>query len=148
MAKKRGRPKKSVLNQKVEEPKLDNLGVTEDGTAIHPDNFPKEDVVGWVQPEIEQSPEEIVESILEKKEEVISEPQEISLKVSGEKLYQAIQKNEESVTEEIDDDEDVDEEIIDETPRPVGLRALDKDVRKRMSSRELRLYQRTGILPK
>jgi len=81
-----------------------------------------------------------VEVVVESKKE----PQEISLKVSGEKLSEVLEKK--AVPEE--PKEEVVEEKVDETPRPAGLRSLDYDVKKRLTHRELRLYQRTGILPK
>ena len=130
------RKKKSVLNQKAEEPK----------EVMKTEEVSDDSVVGWVNPELKKdSTEEIIKE-LEKNHLVDAEEEvkEISLKVSGEKLSEVLEKK--AVPEE--PKEEVVEEKVDETPRPAGVRSLDKDVLKRLTHRELRLYQRTGILPK
>jgi len=137
----RGRKKKTVLNQKTEEPKVEAAKLL--APEIESVQPMAEPVVGWVQPDIEQNTEEIINKVIED-----SKPasEMISLKDSGEKLSEVLQKKEEVVAEP--EVEDVDEEVIDETPRPVGLRSLSPEVRKTLSSRDLRYFQRTGILPK
>ena len=131
------RKKKLILNQKVEEPKVEAakllapeiesvqpISVTDTGIVIHPDNFPKEESLA-----------------------AVSEPEkdnEISLKVSGEKLAEVLEKNKQDA-EEVEDD--AEEDNIIEVPRPAGVRSLSKEVRDSLSRRDLRWFQRTGNLP-
>jgi len=138
----RGRKKKSVLNQKTEEPKV------EAAKLLAPEIEPVEPVVGWVNPELKQNPEEIVEKMIENKTKIVEEPKEISLKDSGEKLSEVLQKREVIEKEEVVAEPEEVVEKVDETPRPAGIRSLSNEQRKSLSRRDLRYFQRTGILPK
>ena len=146
----RGRKKKTVLNQKTEEPKVEAAKLlAPELESVQPMAEP---VVGWVQPDIEQSTEEIIKKgmktkIVEEPKGTVGRPDSemISLKDSGEKLSEVLQKKEEVVTEP--EEEEVVEKV-DETPRPAGIRSLSKEQRNSLSRRELRYFQRTGILPK
>lgn len=129
------RNKKSVLNQKTEEPKV------EAAKLLAPEIEPVEPIVGWVNPELEQNSEEIVEKMIENKTKIVEESKEISLKVSGEKLSEVLQKKEVVEKEEVI-------EKVDETPRPAGIRSLNKETLNHLTHRERRFFQRTGILPK
>ena len=86
----RGRKKKTVLNQKTEEPKVEVAKLlAPEIESVQPMTEP---VVGWVQPDIEQNTEEIINKVIED-----SKPasEMISLKDSGEKLSEVLQKKEE-----------------------------------------------------
>ena len=126
-----GRKKKSVLNQIVETPKEEvkvevveeqQMGVTEDGTAIHPDNFPKEEV--------------------SLKDSGASVAEEISLKVSGEKLAEVIKEKE--VVETVTNEEETEDPVVE----GIVITKPSKEQLLRLSKSGLRWYQRTGKLPK
>ena len=127
------RNKKSVLNQMIGK------------SVVEESKIEKEEVVEA--PAKLLAPE--IESVIPMAEPVVKSEtktnSEISLKVSGEKLAEALEKNK-RVDEELE--EVVEEEVVVEVPRPAGIRSLDAETRNRLSRSELRFFQRTGILPK
>jgi len=133
----RGRKKKTVLNQKVEEP-----------IAATPEQI--EDIKKEGAKEIAKLVDEKIVDDL--KELGGDKPEEISLKVSGEKLAEVLYEGKvgAQVEPEAKVEEDSGEEVVvsKEVSRPIGIRNLDKDVVRSMSSRDLRHFQRTGKLPK
>ena len=72
-----------------------------------------------------------------KKEPIIEEPiiEDISLKVSGEKIVKAIKKKELDDIIHNEESNDINEDV---TPRDLSS----------LSKAELRFYQRTGLIPK
>lgn len=139
-----GRNKKNVLNQVAKEPQEKEISVkvTEETIdklkEVH--DLDAVEVAKEMASENFNVPKENVKVIISE-----SEQAEISLKVSGEKLAEALEKNK-RVDEELE--EDVEEEVVEEVPRPAGIRSLDAETRNRLSRSELRFFQRTGILPK
>ena len=129
-----GRKKKLILNQTVTEPKIEikvetpieekPMGVTDTGIVIYPDNLPEEESLAAVSESEKDN--------------------EISLKVSGEKLAEVLEKNKQDV-EEVEDE--AEEDVVEEVPRPAGVRSLSKEVLNSLSRRDLRWFQRTGKLP-
>lgn len=136
------RKRKTILNQIFDEPRSEVKSeglVFEEPIVATPEQIEEMEIVG-----AEMITKEVNKRILDdikELEEVEPEQEEISLKDSGEKLAKLREK--ENLKTEKDD-----EKVVDETPRPAGIRSLDKDVLKRLSHRERRFFQRTGILPK
>ena len=84
---------------------------------------------------------------VEQSEEIVA----AKITVGGEELITKLNEEKEEVESPVYEGDGKDEgeiEEVEEVSRPVGIRGLDKEVAKRLSTRDLRWFQRTGKLPK
>ena len=131
-----GRKKKSVLNQGVKEPVIKEESKEESKGLVYGEDYIEDPTIERTL--VEKSPATVLEEVSLK--DVKKDSNEISLKVSGEKLAEVLEeKNVEEVEEPV-----VEEPVVD---RLIIIKPS-KEQLSSLSKAGIRHYRRTGMLPK